>query len=132
MSSSESSRGIGSALDAQVLVLNRVYSAIRIVDARRAFTLLAKSIAEVISLEQGNFRNYDFGSWSDIAELQREFESEQHEWVRTPNMTLAVPKIIRLLSFSNSSFRIPANPGDRLRFTTKTVRASCTERIGIP
>ena len=88
-----------SALDSQVLVLNRVYSAIRIVDARKAFTFLAKSIAEVISLEQGNFRNYDFGSWTDIADLQREFESEQHDWVRTPSMTLAVPKIIRLFSY---------------------------------
>ena len=88
-----------SALDSQVLVLNRVYSAIRIVDARKAFTFLSKSVAEVISLEQGNFRNYDFGSWTDIAELQREFESEQHDWVRTPSMTLAVPKIIRLFSY---------------------------------
>ena len=99
MSSTEGSPGSGSALDAHVLVLNRVYSAIRIVDARKAFTLLTKSVAEVISLEQGNFRNYDFGSWTDIAELQREFESEHHEWVRTPSMTLAVPKIIRLFSY---------------------------------
>lgn len=99
MSSIEANPSGASPLDARVLVLNRVYSAIRIVDARRAFTLLAKSIAEVISLEEGNFRNYDFTSWTDIAELQREFESEQHEWVRTPSMTLAVPKIIRLLSY---------------------------------
>ena len=99
MSSIENAPPARSALDAQVLVLNRVYSAIRIVDARKAFTFLAKSVAEVISLEQGNFRNYDFGSWTDIADLQREFESEQHDWVRTPSMTLAVPKIIRLFSY---------------------------------
>ena len=99
MSSIENAPAPRSALDSQVLVLNRVYSAIRIVDARKAFTFLAKSIAEVISLEQGNFRNYDFGSWTDIADLQREFESEQHDWVRTPSMTLAVPKIIRLFSY---------------------------------
>jgi 5-methylcytosine-specific restriction endonuclease McrA len=88
-----------SALDASVLVLNRVYSAIRIVDARRAFTLLSKEIAEVISHEDGAFHNYDFATWADIAELQREFESEKHEWVRTPSTTLAVPKIIRLFSY---------------------------------
>ena len=99
MSSIENAPAPRSALDSQVLVLNRVYSAIRIVDARKAFTFLAKSIAEVISLEQGNFRNYDFGSWTDIADLQREFESEQHDWVRTPSLTLAVPKIIRLFSY---------------------------------
>jgi 5-methylcytosine-specific restriction endonuclease McrA len=87
------------ALDAQVLVLNRVYSAIRIIDARRAFTLLAKQIAEVVSLEDGTYRNYDFHSWADIAELQREFEAESHEWVRTARFTIAVPKIIRLFDY---------------------------------
>ena len=38
-------------LDAKVLVLNRYYSAIRVIDARRAFVLLAKEIAEVIAVE---------------------------------------------------------------------------------
>lgn len=92
-------------LDAQVLVLNRVYSAIRIVDARRAFTLLAKRIAEVVSLEDGTYRNYDFASWADIAELQREFEAESHEWVRTATFSIAVPKIIRLFDYDRRPVR---------------------------
>ena len=87
------------ALHAQVLVLNRVYSAIKIVDARRAFTLLAKQIAEVVALEEGNYRNYDFHSWTDIAELQKEFEADRHEWVSTARLTIAVPKIIRLFDY---------------------------------
>jgi hypothetical protein len=33
-----------SGLDAKVLVLNRYFSAIRVIDARRAFILLAKEI----------------------------------------------------------------------------------------
>ena len=37
--------GVNAGLDAKVLVLNRVYAAIRVVDARRAFTMLAKEIA---------------------------------------------------------------------------------------
>lgn len=89
----------GTSLDAQVLVLNRVYTAIRIVDARRAFTLLAKQIAEVVALEEGNYRNYDFNSWTDIAELQKEFEADRHEWVSTARLTIAVPKIIRLFDY---------------------------------
>ena len=116
MSSIENPTTAGSSLDARVLVLNRVYSAIRIVDARKAFTLLAKSVAEVISLEEGNFRNYDFGSWTDIAELQREFESEQHEWVRTPSMTLAVPKIIRLFSYDR-------RPSQEIRLNRRNIYA---------
>lgn len=87
------------ALHAQVLVLNRIYTAIRIVDARRAFTLLAKQIAEVVALEDGTYRNYDFHSWTDIAELQRELEADSHEWIHTARFTIAVPKIIRLLDY---------------------------------
>ena len=51
--------GLDAGLDAKVLVLNRMYSAIRVVDARRAFTLLIKNIAEVIAVENGHYRNYD-------------------------------------------------------------------------
>lgn len=93
------SMNIPPALHAQVLMLNRVYTAIRIVDARRAFTMLAKQVAEVVALEDGTFRNYDLHSWTDIAELQHEFEAEDHEWVRTSRFTIAVPKIIRVLSY---------------------------------
>ncbi|MCH2145184.1 MAG: HNH endonuclease [Phycisphaerales bacterium] len=87
------------ALQAQVLVLNRVYTAIKIVDARRAFTLLAKQIAEVVALEEGTYRNYDLHSWTDIAELQKELEADAHEWVSTARISIAVPKIIRLLDY---------------------------------
>jgi len=90
---------LDAGLDAKVLVLNRMYSAIRVVDARRAFTLLIKNIAEVIAVENGHYRNYDFETWADIAELQHEFEPDHHEWVRTTRVTLAVPKIIRLFDY---------------------------------
>jgi len=88
-----------SVLDSKVLVLNRVYAAIRVVDARRAFTFLAKDVAEVIAVEDGTYRNYDFSSWTDIAELQRSFEPERHDWIRTTRITIAVPKIIRLFDY---------------------------------
>ncbi len=87
------------ALDEKVLVLNRMYTAVRVISARRAFTMLCKEIAEVIAVEDGAYRNYDFESWVQIAELQREFEPESHTWVRTSRIELAVPKIIRLLGY---------------------------------
>ncbi len=96
----------GSGLDARVLVLNRLYAAIRVVDARRAFSLLAKEVAEVIAVEDGSYRNYDFATWSDIAELQREFEPEQHDWIRTTRFTIAVPKIIRVLDYDKRPRRM--------------------------
>jgi 5-methylcytosine-specific restriction endonuclease McrA len=87
------------ALNENVLVLNRFYTAIRIVDARRAFTLLCKEAAEVISVENGQYLNYDFETWSSIANLQRQFEPEAHTWLRTTRAYIAVPKIIRLFGY---------------------------------
>ncbi|MCH8164468.1 MAG: HNH endonuclease [Planctomycetes bacterium] len=86
-------------LNEQVLVLNRLYAAIRVISARRAFIMLCKQAAEVIAVEDGQYVNYDFESWTQIAELQREFEPDAHAWVRTPSIHIAVPKIIRLFGY---------------------------------
>jgi len=99
--------GLGDAtegLSAKVLVLNRAYAAMRIVSAKRAFCLLSRSIAEVIHVENdtqgtGHYANYDFASWIEISSLQREFEREKHDWVRTVRFEIAVPRIIRLLGY---------------------------------
>ncbi len=88
-----------SGLDAKVLVLNRHYSAIRVVDARRAFILLAKEIAEVIAVEDGSYVSYPFTTWTELSEFRREFERAQHDWVRTARITIAVPKIVRVLCY---------------------------------
>ncbi len=91
--------GMGLALNENVLVLNRLYTAIRVVPARRAFTLLCKDAAEVIAVENGRYLNYDFVTWTEIGDLQREFEPHNHTWIRTPRLVIAVPKIIRLLGY---------------------------------
>jgi 5-methylcytosine-specific restriction endonuclease McrA len=95
-----------SVLDARVLVLNKLYSAVRVVDARRAFTLLCKGSAEVISVESGSYVSYSLNTWAEAAEFQRTFEHEDHDWVSTPNLVIAVPKIIRLLGYE----RLPREP----------------------
>lgn len=87
------------ALDLNVLVLNRNYTAVRVVSARRAFVLLFKEAAEVIFVENGHYLNYDFASWQEVGTLQHEFEREQHDWIRTPRLTIAVPRIIRLFGY---------------------------------
>jgi 5-methylcytosine-specific restriction endonuclease McrA len=89
----------GTGLDSKVLVLNKLYMAMRVVSARRAFILLAKELAEVVHVEDGRYLNYDFESWRDIAALQKEFERERHDWVRTVRFEIAVPRIIRLLGY---------------------------------
>ncbi|MFM9996577.1 MAG: HNH endonuclease [Phycisphaerales bacterium] len=89
----------GTGLDAKVLVLNKLYMAVRVVSAKRAFILLCKELAEVIHVEDGKYLNYDFASWRDVAAIQRELEHERHDWVRTVRYEIAVPRIIRLLGY---------------------------------
>ncbi len=93
-----------SGLDSKVLVLNKMYLAIRVVSARRAFTMLARGLAEVIQCDNGTFANYDFASWADLAQFQRQFEESKHDWVRTVRFQIAVPRVIRVLAYD----RLPA------------------------
>ncbi len=90
---------VPSGLDAKVLVLNRYYSAIRVIDARRAFVLLAKEIAEVIAVEDGSYVSYPFTTWTELSEFRKEFEEKDHDWVRTARISIAVPKIVRVLGY---------------------------------
>jgi 5-methylcytosine-specific restriction endonuclease McrA len=88
-----------SGLDCSVLVLNKHYMAIRVVGAKRAFSLLCRDLAEVVSYEQGTYANYDFKSWCEVSQCRREFEPNGHDWVATVNFDIAVPRIIRLLFY---------------------------------
>ncbi len=86
-------------LSASVLLLNRLYMAVRVVSARRALTLLYRDLAEVVSVDDGKYLAYDFDDWVDVSQAKREFEPELHDWVRTVRFQIAVPKIIRLLGY---------------------------------
>ncbi|MBN2211709.1 MAG: HNH endonuclease [Sedimentisphaerales bacterium] len=90
-----------SALNCQVLVLNKHYMAIRVVNVRRAISLLAKQLAEVISFEQGQYSNYDFASWLEVSEFKRQFEPQAHDWIHTVRISVAVPRIVRLLFYDH-------------------------------
>ncbi len=88
-----------SALTSHVLVLNKHYAAVRVVSARRAFCMLFKQIAEIVSLEDRTYQSYDFESWREVSEYRAKYEREHHEWVHCVRFELAVPKIIRLLFY---------------------------------
>src|SRR5947209_2670139 len=89
-----------SALDASVLVLNKLFMAIHIIPVRRAFCLLCKDLAEVVSLEDGQFTTYDFGTWREVSEYRaRNFRQEDDDWVRTGSTQIQVPRIIRLTGY---------------------------------
>jgi len=88
-----------SGLDCNVLVLNKHYMAVRIIGAKRAFSLLCRELAEVVSLEEGTYSNYDFESWCEVSQFKRSFEPDGNDWVSTVNFYIAVPRIIRLLFY---------------------------------
>ncbi|MFT3785885.1 MAG: HNH endonuclease [Tepidisphaeraceae bacterium] len=95
---------VTSALSANVLVLNRFYQAIRVVNVRRAFSLLCREMAEVIHIEPSAdgssvWQNLNFESWQELSELKSEFEPQAYDWIHTVRVPIAVPRIIRLLGY---------------------------------
>jgi 5-methylcytosine-specific restriction endonuclease McrA len=88
-----------SALSCSVLVLNRLYMAVHVVNIRRAFALLCRELAEVIHLEDGKFSTYSFDSWREMSELRAESKQPEDDWIRAVNFEIQVPRVIRLLLF---------------------------------
>jgi 5-methylcytosine-specific restriction endonuclease McrA len=91
-------------LNANVLVLNRFYQAIRVVNVRRAFSLLCRDMAEVIHIEQdaagrNQWMNLNFTDWRELSDLKAKFQPDEYEWVHTVRFQVAVPRIIRLFGY---------------------------------
>jgi len=59
-----------SPLEASVLVLNKMFMAVHVIAVRRAFILLCKDLAEVVSLEDGQFATYNFETCREISEFR--------------------------------------------------------------
>lgn len=90
------------ALDSSVLVLNKFFMALHVISARRAFALLCKASAEVISADDGKFSSYNFESWMDISLYKAKSglpDVDRGSWVRTVSLEIEIPKIIRLLLY---------------------------------
>ena len=89
----------GSALQCSVLVLNRFYMAIRVVNVRRAMTLLYRGCSEVITIEEGTYSNYDFGAWCEVSQLLALEKQPDEDYLQAVNFELQVPRIIRLTRY---------------------------------
>ena len=87
-------------LNGSVLVLNKYYNPVNITTVRRAFCMVFKRIAEVITVEEESFYTYNFSSWAEFSEYKRMLrDGHENEWVYTPNLTLLVPRVVRVLSY---------------------------------
>ena len=87
------------ALSTSVLVLNRFYVAVHIINVRRAFALLCRDLAEVVHIEAGQYANYNFESWREISELKAQFKEPHEDWIRSVNFEVQVPRVVRLLGY---------------------------------
>src|SRR4051812_50147057 len=77
-----------SALSHNVLVLNRFYQAIRVINVRRAFSLLCRDLAEVIHIEtdaagKSQWQKLDFSGWQGLSQLKKEFEPAGYDTSHT-------------------------------------------------
>lgn len=76
------------------------------ISVRRAFSLLCKydgtsgPAAEVVHVEDGRYVSYNFDDWTEVSAFRREFEPADHDWIRTVRFQIAVPRIIRVLTFA--------------------------------
>lgn len=89
-------------LNSSVLVLNRFFMAVHVINVRRAFTLLYRETAEVVDCDDGRFANYDFESWCELSEfraLDEDHCDETIDWIRCVTQVIEAPRIIRLVAF---------------------------------
>src|SRR3954463_13204794 len=82
------------ALNANVLVLNKYFQAIRVVNVKRAFSLLCRELAEVVHIEtdargESRWQGMDFDSWQELSQLKKEFEPDGFDWIHTVRFAIA-------------------------------------------
>jgi 5-methylcytosine-specific restriction endonuclease McrA len=82
-------------LERTVLVLNRLWQAVNVCSARRAFCLLCAGHAQVVHAEGGTFFTHDFESWRDLSSR----EPCDEEMVSTISLKIRIPRVIVLALF---------------------------------
>src|SRR3990172_3028586 len=87
------------ALSSSVLLLNRQYVAIHVVDVRRALVLLFRHLAEVIHIEGDQWANYDFESWREISDLQGQFKEPHQAWICSVHFEIFLTRVRPLLPY---------------------------------
>ncbi len=107
---------MAASLRCSVLVLNRFYMAIRVVNVRRAMTLLYRGCAEVITIEDSSYLNYDFDSWCEVSQLLALEKQDDEDYLRAVGFEIQVPRIVRLTRYDKL-------PKISVRFNRKSIFA---------
>jgi 5-methylcytosine-specific restriction endonuclease McrA len=77
-----------------VLVLNRLWQAVNVCSAQRAFTLLYQGHARVVDAASGTFQTMNFQEWRDVSN-----QYDGDDSVQTISFRIRVPKVILLMVF---------------------------------
>jgi 5-methylcytosine-specific restriction endonuclease McrA len=110
------SLGAGHALDGSVLVLNKFYMAVHVIPVRRAFCLLFKELAEVITIDDGQYLSFNFTTWREASEARSLFPDPDDEFIRAVHFEIQVPRIIRLLTYDRL-------PRQKVKFNRRNIFA---------
>ncbi len=96
-------------LEANVLVLNRLWQAVNVCSAKKAFSLLYQGHAQVVRKTGGAFETFTFDDWKDFSKDAREEEA-----VRTISFKIGIPQVIALLFYDRM-------PSREVKFTRKNI-----------
>jgi len=110
-----------SALELNVLVLNRSFAAVHVTTVRRAIALLYRKIAEVVHAEQGSFAAYTIESWQELSALEALEPRPGQDWIKAVGYQLQAPRVIRLP-------RCESRPRHSMRFNRRNIFARDANR----
>ena len=96
-------------LDANVLVLNRLWQAVNVCSARRAFSLLYQGHAQVVMKNGGAFETFTFDDWKDFSG-----DAQEKESIKTISFKIKIPQVIALLFYDHM-------PSREVKFTRKNI-----------
>lgn len=96
-------------LNGNVLVLNRLWQAVNICTAKRAFCLLYQGHARVVTEEGGAFNTFSFEDWKDSS-----LSSPDGDYLRTVSFKVRIPTIIVLVFYE----RLPVRD---VKFTRRNI-----------
>ncbi|MDQ8202405.1 HNH endonuclease [Pelagicoccus sp. SDUM812003] len=85
------------ALTEPVLVLNRLWQAVNVIAAKRAFSLISSGHAQVVHAEDESFEVFSMMDWVDFS--RHNPPASELEVVRTIRHPIRVPKVILLSVF---------------------------------
>lgn len=86
-------------MSSDVLVLNRNFYAIQVINWRRAITLLYIDHAQVVDEE---YRTYNFTDWQELSKVIKEHPSG---FIHTANFKIAIPEVIALKFYDRLPYR---------------------------